>query len=67
MRRFVLPLKYLSRNSSMKSNSPSDLQEAEYSPAKSLKRAIRRPRKKAPATDQLRGWAKSAIKSRNKS
>jgi hypothetical protein len=52
---------------SMKPNSSNDLQEPEQSATKALKRTIRRPRKNAPATDQLRGWAKSAIKSRNKS
>jgi len=44
-----------------------DLQGAERPISKTLKRAIRRPRKEAPATQELRGWAKSAIKARNKS
>jgi hypothetical protein len=50
---------------SMKSRN--DLRDTEHSLSKTLKRAIRKPRKNAPATEELRGWAKSAIKSRNKS
>jgi hypothetical protein len=45
----------------------SDLQESDQNLRKTIKRAIRRPKKEAPAPDSLRGWAKSAVRSRNKS
>jgi hypothetical protein len=45
----------------------SDLQESDQSLGKSIKRAIRRPKKPAPAPEVLRGWAKSAVRSRSKS
>jgi len=48
----------------MKAN---DLEDKEESLGKRVKRTIRRPKKAAPAPDALRGWAKSSIKSRNKS
>ncbi|MGZ8899173.1 MAG: hypothetical protein ACXW3Z_03680 [Limisphaerales bacterium] len=51
----------------MKSNAQNDLQQPERTISKTLKRAVRPARKSAPATEELRGWAKSAIKSRNKS
>lgn len=51
----------------MKSNGQSDLQQPKRTIAKTLKRTVRPARKSVPATDELRGWAKSAIKSRNKS
>lgn len=51
----------------MKSNGQNELQQPERALAKTLKRTVRPARKAVPATDALRGWAKSAIKSRNKS
>jgi hypothetical protein len=45
----------------------SDLQQPDQSLGKSIKRAIRRPKKNAPAPETLRGWAKSAIRGRSKS
>jgi hypothetical protein len=51
----------------MKANGQNDLQESERTTSKAVRRAIRPPKKAAPATEELRGWAKSAIKSRNKS
>jgi hypothetical protein len=51
----------------MKSSTTNDLHDREAPISKTIKRTIRRPRKAAPATAELRGWAKSAIKSRNKS
>ena len=44
-----------------------DLQERSRGKLKTFSRAIRRPRKIAPEPETLRGWAKSSIKSRNKS
>ena len=51
----------------MKSSATNDLRDHDAPISKTIKRTIRRPRKAAPATQELRGWAKSAIKSRNKS
>jgi hypothetical protein len=50
----------------MKSHS-SDLEERETTLGKTIKRSIRKPKKIAPAPESLRGWAKSAVKGRNKS
>jgi hypothetical protein len=47
--------------------SPDDLRDTNRPLARTVKRAVRRPRKTVPASEELRGWAKSAIKSRNKS
>jgi hypothetical protein len=44
-----------------------DLEETNRPLSKRIKRTIRRPRKTAPEPETLRGWAKSSIKSRNKS
>jgi len=44
-----------------------DLQDPNQNLGKSIKRAIRRPKKQAPAPEALRGWAKSAVRSRSKS
>jgi hypothetical protein len=44
-----------------------DLEETDRSIGKTVKRAVRRPRKTAPAAETLREWAKSAVKTRNKS
>jgi hypothetical protein len=52
---------------SMKPVENQDLQDTDQSIGKMVKRAIRRPRKAASGAEALRGWAKSAIKSRNKS
>ena len=51
----------------MKSVENHDLQEPEQSVGKTIKRAIRRPRKVAPKPEVLREWARSSVKSRNKS
>lgn len=51
----------------MKEMPPSDLKPKDQSRIKSITRAVRRPRKLAPEPENLRGWAKSSIKSRNKS
>jgi hypothetical protein len=45
----------------------SDLLETDQGLRKSIKRAIRPPKKQAPAPEALRGWAKSAMRSRSKS
>jgi hypothetical protein len=50
----------------MKSRS-SDLAEKTPSVGRRVKRIILPPKKLAPAPGALRGWAKSSIKSRNKS
>jgi hypothetical protein len=50
----------------MKRVESADLQEPEQPISAVVKRAVRRPKKPALAQDQLRGWAKSAIKGRNK-
>ena len=51
----------------MKRGLSKDFEDKDSSPIKKLKRAIRRPKKVAPEPETLRGWAKSSIKSRNKS
>jgi hypothetical protein len=51
----------------MKSVENNDLRETDRPMLKNIKRAIRRPRKTAPVPETLRGWAKSSVKSRNKS
>jgi hypothetical protein len=51
----------------MKANSQNDLHESGRLISKTIKRTIRSPKKAAPATEELRGWAKSTLKSRNKS
>lgn len=55
------------RDYRMKEMESRDLQDTHQSLVKTVRRAIRRPRKSAPAPDALRGWAKSSVKSRNKS
>ena len=50
----------------MKSDHNSDLHETDQPLGKKLKKAVL-PTKTAPAKEELRGWAKSAVKGRNKS
>ena len=45
----------------------SDLKEQNRSTVKKVVRAVRKPRKVAPASENVRGWAKSSLKSRSKS
>ena len=44
-----------------------ELNERGRGPIKTLKRAVRKPRKIAPEPESVRGWAKSSLKSRAKS
>jgi hypothetical protein len=51
----------------MKELEATDLKEKEQGLLGKLKSTVRRPKKLAPAPENLRGWAKSAVRGRNKS
>jgi hypothetical protein len=51
----------------VKPNAESDLRDPDRTLSKTIKRAVRRPKKEPPQATVLEGWAKSAIRGRSKS